>query len=301
MQLQEFLNSRGGIALGLSLSRMIPPRLGYPFARWLGNRIASMRGNAFVRAVRANQWVINEGRISATELDHLTGETFRSAAESLYEFWHYFREPIQVMEMVDFEPSFVECFNRARANKNGTLLVIPHMSNFDLVGRAVVLRGLNLHILSYPQPPGGYRWQNILRQLPGLKVTPMSIQALREASDTLRSGQTVLTGVDRPLPEDTKYRVNFFGRLASMPAFHVRLALKHNLPITIVSGYRIGHKCYKVFASEPIEMVRSKDLVEETTQNTENVLSVIASFIRRSPTQWAMFYPVWPDALDYVP
>lgn len=303
MKLQDFLNSRGAIALGLGVSSMVPPRIGLPFARWLGNRVASRRRNAFVRAVRANQWVINRGLVTPRELDHLTDETFRSTAQSLYEFWHYYGSPRQVMEMVEFEPSFLRCFEQARREEQGMLFVVPHISNFDLIGRAIVLRGLHLHILSYPQPPGGYRWQNLLRQLHGLTVTPMSVQALRKASETLRAGRAVLTGVDRPLPdgEDAKYRVRFFGRLASMPVFHIRLALKHRIPITVLGGCRMPDGCYRIWASDPIPMQPSSDLVEETVTNAETILSVIADFIRRAPQQWAMFYPVWPEIVDQVP
>ncbi|MCY0726124.1 hypothetical protein OVW19_30760, partial [Klebsiella pneumoniae] len=81
---------------------------------------------------------------------------------------------------------------RALDEKDGTLMVGPHITNFDMVGRALALRGMNMQILSYPQPPGGYSFQNQLRELPGVRVTPMSIQALRKASETLRAGHTVL-------------------------------------------------------------------------------------------------------------
>ncbi len=176
------------------------------------------------------------------------------------------------------------------------------MSNFDLIGRAVVLRGLPLHILSYPQPNGGYRWQNELRQLPNMLVTPMSIEALRQASDTLRANRVVITGVDRPLPNpDAKYRPRFFGLPSAMPVFHVRLALKHNLPVIVLSGHRQKNGRYCLWASEPIWMKRSTDLIEETVTNAEKVLTVIADFIRKYPQQWAMFYPVWPQVRASVP
>jgi KDO2-lipid IV(A) lauroyltransferase len=256
-----------------------------------------------VRAVRANQWVVHDMQISSQQLNTLVRETFRSTARSLYEFWHYYTKPESVVGLVDFEPSFFECVRRAKLGESGTLLVAPHMTNFDLVGRAVALNGLDLHILSYPQPPGGYRWQNKLRQLPGIQVTPMSIQALREASQTLRANKVVLTGVDRPLPtgEDAKYRPHFFGRSAALPVYHIRLALKHNLPIVVLGGARKPDGCYRVWASDPIPMRRHDDLVQETVQNAEAILAVVAENIRKAPEQWAMFYPVWPDILEQTP
>jgi lauroyl/myristoyl acyltransferase len=300
MKLHDIFNSRPAVGLGLTFSRLVQPRVGYPLARFFSDIVAGNRRSLFVKAVRANHWVIHNERVTKRELDRLTRETFRSAGRSLYEFWHYFRDPRSVVDMVEFEPSFVECLKRTRNAKEGTLIVAPHISNFDLVGRALVLNGMDLHILSYPQPPGGYKWQNLLRQLPGLTITPMSIQALRQASQTLRAGRTVLTGVDRPLPDgpDAKYRPCFFGRRAAMPVFHIRLALKHNLPITVLGGCRTASGRYRVWASDPIPMRRDDDLVKETVQNAETILGVISEFIRRSPEQWAMFYPVWPEVLE---
>lgn len=303
MKLQDFLNSYMGTALGLGVSWMVKPRVGYPLARTIADVIVSRKRSLFVRSVRANQWVVHNHQLTAQQLNDLVHQTFRSAARSLYEFWHFFTEPQVVMGMVDFDPSAQECFRRAREEKTGTIMVAPHICNFDLVARALVLQGLNLHILSYPQPTSGYRHQNRLRQLPGMRVTPMSIQALREASETLRANRTLLTGVDRPLPEgpDAKYRPRFFGRPAAMPVFYIRLAIKHNLPITVLGGCRKTDGRYRVWASDPIPMQRHPDLLQETVQNSEQVLSLIAENIRKAPDQWAMFYPVWPEVLDQAP
>lgn len=302
-KLIEILNSRLGLALGLGLSWALKPPVGYPISRWVADRFSSRRHAMIVRAVRANQWVVHDMRISTQQLNTAVRETFRSTARSLFEFWHLFPEPQAVLDLVEFEPSFMECIRRANREESGTLLVCPHMSNFDLVGRALVLRGLNLHILSYPQPPGGYRWQNRLRQIPGMMITPMSIEALRKASETLRANKVVITGVDRPLPtgENAKYRPRFFDHPAALPVFHIRLALKHNLPITVVGSARKTDGCYRVWASDPIPMLRYNNLGDEIVQNAEAVLRVIASYIHQAPDQWAMFYPVWPETIDQVP
>jgi lauroyl/myristoyl acyltransferase len=299
--LQKFINSRVAMAIGLGLSS-VPPRVGYGLANWIGSQIAKVKSNPMVRGVRANQWVIHGESITARELDEAVAAIFRSSARSLYEFWHFHRDPQAVLDMVEIDPSFSTCFRQAQQSSKGLLMVIPHLSNFDLVGRATVLNGYPLHILSYPQPSGGYRLQNRLRAMPGLTVTPLSIESLREASVTLRSGGTVLTGADRPLAEpDIKYRPRFFGRAASLPVFYVRLALKHHLPVVVTGGLRKPDGGYLVWASDPIPMVPHPDLVQETVQNAEVVLAVLAKFIQRAKDQWAMFYPIWPEVLDEMP
>jgi KDO2-lipid IV(A) lauroyltransferase len=302
MKLQDLLNSRLGVGFALFASQVTPPAAGYSLAHWLGDRVADRKDSQIVRAVRANQWVVHDGNLTSQQLDELVRATFRSTGISLFDFYHYHRRPEKVAGMVDFDPSFQYWFERGQREVEGIFFVVPHMSNFDLVGRAVVLRGLKLHILSFPQPPRGYRWQNRIRQLPGLRISPLSIDAIRQASDTLRAKQVLVTGVDRPLPNpDSKYMTPFFGRPAPMPVFHIRLALKHNLPIIVLSGCRQENGRYLLRASEPIEMQRRADLVEETVTNAETVLAHITEFIRAVPEQWSMFYPVWPESLETMP
>lgn len=307
MALIDILNSEWGTGLGMSLSSLVPPSVGYPFGRVVADVLTSLRGSPIVKAVRANQWVVHNGQLTSKELNQFVQATFRSTARSLYEFWHLFRSPQTILDMVEFEPSFLEVIKRAHQGNHGTILVSAHMSNFDLIGRAIALRGLEMQILSYPKPPGGYRWQNHIREIPGMRITPMSPQALLEASRTLRENKVVFTGIDRPLPASSladsggKYRPCFFGRPANMPVYYVRLAMKHNLPVTVLGGSRKPDGMYKVWASDPIPMRRTSDLVEETVQNAEAVLSVMADFIRKVPEQWAMFYPVWPETLNLMP
>jgi KDO2-lipid IV(A) lauroyltransferase len=300
--LQLFMNGRLATGIGLTLSHL-PPRLGYAVARRIADILAANKDNPMVQAVRANQWVASGETLNGPALDKLVRATFRSSARSMYEFWHYLHDNRTVLHKVVMDPTMEATIERANHSGSGTIMVTPHVSNFDLVGRALVLHGMDMHILSYPQPPSGYRWQNQLREVPGVMVSPMSIQALRKASETLRRGRTVVTGIDRPLPEgeDAKYQVSFFGRRAALPVFHIRLALKHHLPITVLGGCRGADGRYRVWSSEPIPLRRYADLMEETVLNTEAILRVVAEVIRRAPEQWAMFYPVWPEALAQVP
>jgi phosphatidylinositol dimannoside acyltransferase len=301
--LTNITNSRLGTAFGLGLSQALPPRLGYPFAKWLADRFSNRSHQMAVRAVRANQWIVHDMRISSQLLDVTVKDTFRNTSRSLFEFWHFYNEPQNVIDLVEFEPNFLEFIQQSKRRESAMLLVCSHMGNFDLVGRAAVLHGLDLHVLSFPQPPGGYQWQNQLRQIPGLTITPLSIEALHLASETLRANKAVLTGIDRPLATsgNAKYRLCFFDRPAAMPVFHIRLALKHNLPIIVVSVIRKADSRYHVWASDPIPMIHNRNLVDETVQNAEAVLKVIARNIRLAPDQWAMFYPVWPEIIDQVP
>ncbi|MDD5368984.1 MAG: lysophospholipid acyltransferase family protein [Anaerolineaceae bacterium] len=297
MNLQAIINSQYGVGLALGLGRALPQGMGHSLASRAGGWIAGMGALRMVQAVRANQWVVSGGSLSPAALTSVTRSTFQYIGRSLYDLYHNIDNPQAILEMVCFSPEFERAMRRIQQGRSGTFFVCLHLSNFDLIGRALGLHGLKIQVLSVPQPSGGYRWQNQLREEVGLDVTPISIAALRKASERLAQGGIVLTGIDRPAP-DSKYKVQFFGHPAALPVAHVRMALKVGVPVTLVAGQTQPDGSYLLLASDPIPMEPCPDLMEETVSNAERILSIAETWIRRTPDQWAMSYPVWPEVVE---
>jgi lauroyl/myristoyl acyltransferase len=177
------------------------------------------------------------------------------------------------------------------------MVVIPHLGNFDFVGQEVIRRGFKFQALTLPRPSSGYLQENAIRTGTGMEVTPISRESIRRAQSRLKAGGVVMTGLDRPL-SSSRYLPRFFGRPAPMPVLHVRLALEADVPVVVVANIKQEDGRYKIFASEPICMQRYSNRARELIQNSETILKVAEEFIRRTPGQWGMFYPVWPDVLE---
>ncbi len=118
----------------------------------------------------------------------------------------------------------------------------------------------------------------------------------------MKEGYSVVTGIDRPLPEgsDAKYRPHFFGREAALPVFYGRLALETNAVVRVACGVRNEDGLYFVDATDPIPMEKRNDLVEENVFNAESVLRPTEKFIRKAQSQWCMLHPVWPEVLPVL-
>jgi len=300
MSFQNLLNSRLAIALILFLGRIIPPRLGYPLGEWLAKLVASFKQSRIVKSVRANQWVVSGMNVNAPELDEITRETFIQTANCLYDFYHYLPYPQQSINMVTLSDNLKRVIATQAKLKKGLILLAPHLSNFDLAGRVLTLMGYKVMVLSYPQPNGGYQWQNKLRKDYGVDIHPMSTTSMRSAIERLRNGGVILTGLDRPL-ENSHYHENFFGHLAAMPAAYVRMGIITQSPIVVASCISNGRGSYIVECSDFIEMTPYDDANSEIVNNVEKVLKEAEKTIGRVPSQWSMFYPVWPWALDQMP
>lgn len=300
ISLKRLSTSRFGIAFALAVARYTPRWLGYPLARTLARIIASRRNSEIIRAMRANQWVARGCQLGARELDQVVKTVVLRHTRCLYDFYRNLDRPEEILRLVSFAPDFQILFDRLKEGKDSALFIAPHLSNFDLAGRALALRGLKFQVLSIPQPPGGYEWQNRMRMDIGIEVTPMSISAVQKAKERLRAGGVVLTGLDRPL-DQTRYHPRFFGRPAPLPTAYVHLAMQAGVPIVVVACITLPDQTYQIVCQPPVVPQPHPDRSVELVSNAEQVLSRAEELIRQYPDQWAMFYPVWPEALDEVP
>lgn len=298
--LQSIINSRLGIGLILAIGKIIPPKFGYRLADWAGNKLARQKNSPMVRATRANQWIVTGQRLSASELDNQVQKNLRFTSRSLYDFYHHLDDRNAILERVDLGDKLRHYLDTRLGGSEGTIMVAPHLSNFDLAGRAIALNGYDVQALSYPQPQGGYQWQNRLRRNTGINITPMSVENMRLAKERLKNGGGVITGLERPLPE-TNYHPKFFGYPAPVPVSYVRMALQTNSAVFVVACTGTPSENYRLECSDLIYMESDDDPVREIEKNAEKVLMAAEPFIRAHPEQWAMTYPVWPFAMGIMP
>ena len=300
MSIQSFINGRFGIGIILTLGKIIPASIGYPLAEKVSHLLSTRKDSAIVRAIRANQWVVSGCSLSSKELDAKTQETFRNTSRWLFDFYHNINNYQNILDRVTLSPKLVDFLTKRLGGDEGTILVAPHLSNFDFAGRTIVLHGFDVQVLSYPQPTGGYSWQNKLRKDAGMNITPMSMESMRAAKARLRNGGGVITGMDRPL-DHSNYHPRFFSFPAAVPTSYIRMALQTKSAVLVIACIGLPEKNYHVECSDLIYMEPDDDPVREIEKNAEKVLAEAEKFIRAHSSQWAMFYPVWPFALNKMP
>ncbi|HEX9014249.1 MAG TPA: hypothetical protein VF813_12055, partial [Anaerolineaceae bacterium] len=183
MNFQALLNSRYSVGLALGVGRGLPAPAGRGLARWAGGVIAGMRRTGIVRAVEANQWVAGGEALSPKDSDRRVRAVFQNTGRCLFDFYHCLGRPEAIQRIFTYTDDFERFRERVCGGMQGTLIVTAHLSNFDLAGQAMALRGIKMLVLSHPQPRGGYRMQNQMRGLGGLETLPMSIESLRRAEE----------------------------------------------------------------------------------------------------------------------
>jgi phosphatidylinositol dimannoside acyltransferase len=294
------MNSGPVIGLGLVAARLVRPRIGYLISGHIADRIAGRRRLAWVRALRANQWVITGQCLTGRQLDLAALAVLRHQAHCLFDLYHYRRDPAALLALSPLTDRVGALIERSRSRWGGAVVVIPHLSSFDVAFLAQAYRGLQAQLLTLAQPAGGYRAQNRVREMPGFDITPVDPGSTRKAIERLKEGGIVITGIDRPVEGKTR-ELTFFGQTCYLPAGHIRMAIAAKVPVIPAAVAMAPGGQYQLMVGEPIEVCRDSETVTGIRRNAEVVLEVLAGFIRQVPQQWLMYYPVWPQTLDACP
>jgi phosphatidylinositol dimannoside acyltransferase len=300
MNLQTILNSKQAGMLALFLSRHIPPSVGYRLAHQVALRIVSSPQTPVVQAIRANQWVVSGGLLSASQLDEAVLESLEHVARAFFQFFRYLNEPSKLEDLVVFNQRALELISRNQKSDRGLVVCGVHSSSFDLVVRTAALKFPHILALSLPEANDAIEWQHKIRSQVGLEILPATLANIRQLVHRLESGEMVLTGIDHPVP-DLKYHPIFFGRPAQLPTHHIFLAQKARVPIVLLAAIRQADGRYHVVSSDYIEMEKCDDRSDEMTVNAERVLQAAEALIRLAPHQWTVFQPLWPQVLEEVP
>lgn len=302
MSIQTVFNSRFSVRLSILLSKVLPPKLGHGFGSLISSLLAVCKRTDLVQHISANQWVLLQESGDTQRLHQRVRLILQHAGRCYYDLYHNYHDPDRVREMVPFSDEMAAFLDHCR-QVGGTLVVSPHLSNFDLVVQRLILGGLRAKVLSYGNPVEGYRLQNRIRQEMGMDLLPLKDRALMgEVIDFLKDGGVAATAIDRPLTDRKRsHWVSFFGRPSPLPIGHITMAMAADVPITVVSAIMRPDGKYGFLYSGPIHLKTYQNKKESILRNAEQILEVIADMIRKAPDQWLMYYPVWPDVLEEKP
>lgn len=293
MRLQDFFSSRIVTRGGIRLAQVMPRWAGYGLARFAAALIARAQPELY-HVVQANLRQVLGPSATPEELADKTQAVFAHAGQTYYDFFHALDfDADQIAREITIPTEMVANIRAEMAQGHGCLLLGAHISNFDLGILALGTVGLPIQALSLPNPNEGFTILNRLRAKWGLEVTPISSQSLRLAIRRLKGGGLVLTGFDRPIPDD-QHLIPFFGRPAYFALGPARLAVMTGAKVFMGCCHYEARQGY-VMHAQPIEMVYTGNRQNDIETNARRMAEVLEGYVRQHPEQWLMFHPFWPE------
>jgi KDO2-lipid IV(A) lauroyltransferase len=285
------------VRLAMLFSQYTPERIGHQFSWWAAGTISQLRP-AVYRVVQSNLGPVLGTIENSNILDQMAQKVLYLAIRGYFDLFRALRlAEDQMVALVDLSDETRSVARSLWEREQGTVMVFPHLGNFDLGGHAITPLVPEMQLLTLPDPPPGFQMLNKSRQRGGVTVTPLSTNALRDAIKLLKRGGVVSIAADRPV-SDMDEPFSFFGRPARVPSGHVRLALKTGA--SVVMGYCVlspETQRYAMHLEPPMELIRTGDREEEVRLNMRRVLDALEGIIGSWPEQWQMFVPVWPELL----
>jgi len=294
IDLKELATSPRALRLGMYTSQYTPETLGHRLA-WQAAGVVSRFKPTVYRIAQENLSQVLGPGIERQTLDETVRKVFHTTLRNYFDLFRALRLPFEeLLASVDFPEEAKSIIQSLWKQEKGSIVVFPHLGNFDLGGQVAAAYLPETQVITLPNPPPGFELTNELRKKTGVKITPLSTAALREAFRTLKREGVVSVAADRPVSELDE-PVSFFGRPARVPSAHIRLALKTDAVVVIgCCIYSNETKRYTLHIKPPMQMIRTGNHEEEFEINMRRVLDEMEKLIRRWPEQWQMFVPVWP-------
>ena len=277
--------------LGMTVAPWLPRSLAYACARAFATLLAGAGAGGF-RAAAANQAVVHGRPAADPGVRAAARAALTHQALNYVDLLQLGRLPAAAL-LQRIEVSGYEHLRQAHAAGRGVLIVSGHIGNLDVVGQVLALRGYRALVPVEPiRPPRLFRYVSTLRARYGLTLIPAET-ALRPALRTLRQGGIValINDWDR---RGNGVPVRFFDRETRLPAAPAVLQLRTGAPIVPCFVQRRPGGRYAAWAEPPIHVAATGDTEQRILAIMQSVAMSLEAAIRRDPTQWVFFHPVWP-------
>lgn len=296
MGLIELIFSRIGPYLGLILSRILPQKVAYKVGDWIVQVLLRQTDSVLYKSVRANQAVVRGWSYEDIRLHAVVGEVLSNAAHGLVDWFRVLSKPsLQENLPCTIDPLVIDQGVEAQEEGRGSVMVGAHLSSFNIFLMKIAEQQWPVQVLTYPEEEGSYQSDNVFRRKFGLNVTPISTSSLRAAFQRLKAGGIVLTAVDRP--DTGTEELTFFGRPATMPTGHARLAIRTGSYVVVLAVQKVRQGFYNVVGTRLAKPNSSGDLARDVRALAQQVLHQMEEYIKERPSEWLMFTPVWPEVI----
>ncbi|MAG36951.1 MAG: hypothetical protein CL878_12010 [Dehalococcoidia bacterium] len=283
--------------LGMTIAPRLPRRLTYASARAFAS-LLTIAGSSGFRAATANQAVLHGLPASAPSVRAAARGALINQALNYVDLLRLGRLPVATL-LQRIDVSGYEHLQQAHTSAQGVLIVSGHIGNLDVVGQVLALRGHRALVpVERIHPPRLFQYVSALRARHGLTLVPAE-EALRPALRTLRKGGivTFINDWDR---QGNGVPVRFFGRETRLPAAPAVLHLRTGAPIVPCFVHRREGGRYAAWAEEPIRVAATGGAERDIPAIMQGVAASLEAAIRRDPTQWVLFHPVWPGPAEAV-
>lgn len=272
------------------LLRALPEKSAYALFK-SGSGFLVKRNGKSVQRLRKNLERVNPG-LSESQMRSLLEEGMASYMRywcDTFRFPNWDKERINSTVTVTREELLLNGIKSGR----GVIVSLPHAGNWDHAGAYFCLKGIHLVTVAERLKPERLFNEFLrYREAMGMEVLALDSRSIVTLAQRLREGHLIALVADRDLSK-SGINVQFFGKLARMPAGPAVLALKTNA---------IFLTAFVNYTEKGIHITFDEIMIPESGTQEEKVSILVQKSadnfeqgIRKHPQDWHMLQRIWID------
>jgi lauroyl/myristoyl acyltransferase len=273
---------------------VLPRNQAYQIGDRLTSYIAQQKELPPVKGLHANMAVVYGLPEEHPRIHHAVCQLFRTLVRVYVDLYKALEKgPSGVFASCEFDEFLLDEIDSCLASGQGLVLVGAHSCSFDLLLLALTRHFPEVQALTKRDPKGSSGVMNNIRQEFGVRVTPISVNALREAVQRLKSGGVVVLAADVPIESGAE--MIFFRRKTRLPIGHARLATKTGAKMIVGTSQRVSNGLYRARGIQAHQPTPSSDRDRDVIRWAQHSLFLLERFIRERPYEWFMPVSLWPN------
>jgi phosphatidylinositol dimannoside acyltransferase len=274
--------------IGWKIVGILPEAIAYALFRKLGDFIYRKNGKSVDR-LRTNFSIVKP-ELTALELEDLVLQGYRS-------YMRYWCDTFRIHKWsrarIDSTVNFTNdhLLRQPIADGRGVVIALPHSGNWDHAGAYFCQSGIRLVTVAEVLKPEKL-FQKFLkyRESMGFEVLGLDARAFATLMKRAREKRLIALVADRDLSA-SGIEVQFFGKVAKMPAGPALLAIKEGLPLAVAHVSYTAKGIHIDFRSVEVSKSGSDELrVKETVQAMADAFAI---GISQYPQDWHMLQRIW--------
>ncbi len=195
-----------------------------------------------------------------------------------------------------------EILDKIAAMGKGGILISAHIGNWEIAGQLLNRLNTTFNVLMYENERESLKkYMDAVEKKKNINIIAIKdgdMGHIIELHNAFSKNELVVLHGDRFREGGKTYEVNFLGKTARFPAGPFIMAAKFAVPVTFVFAVKESSSHYHFFATEPIELKRTR--TEEQTDIAakgllQNYISEFEKMVYRYPEQWFNYYAFWKE------
>jgi Kdo2-lipid IVA lauroyltransferase/acyltransferase len=281
---------RGMVKSAVTMTRLLPRRIGLALFGTIGLVLSLVPHADRTRTLRNLREVFG-ATWSKREIRRTMHAVYRELGKNLFDAFYLPRTtPQQFDHIVTCDP--LDAMLQAYRERNGVIAITAHTGCFEMLLHFIPRHGMQSCAVG--KKLRDREIDRIVRQnRSGDDIVYIDrSEPARNIIRRLREGRVFGALIDQDTAVDGVF-AEFLGKNAWTPTGPVRLAMRMNIPLFVVTTARKSDNTHHVFIKGPIALQRTGDEAKDIWYNTTMINHEICTTIMRYPEQWVWMHDRW--------